>query len=276
MVLFFNVLIKSCVNDFKNCLLVLGFFFFVSYLWQDVGEHVAARTVKQEEGHAHKVHCSRERSRAAWQAIEEYLMPFVEREQYQISSKCRLHPSNDLFRDQEEHKIHVDINEWKCGYCKKHFRAEKYLDQHFDNRHYNLLNISDGKCMADLCGALHCDFMMDSKSTKTKCNPAAVAKNRHLCESLADSCFPLNQGPSASRLHELFLHQFCDAHTCSGNKKLFPKGGKKKTSVFYLAISILTMMMIPLFYLIVYLHQSEMRKGTQELRRISKRKTKPS
>lgn len=29
------------------------------------------RTVKQEEGHAHKVHCSRERSRAAWQAIEE-------------------------------------------------------------------------------------------------------------------------------------------------------------------------------------------------------------
>ncbi|KAJ6869148.1 hypothetical protein NC651_034038 [Populus alba x Populus x berolinensis] len=200
-------------------------------LSQDVGEHVAARTVKQEEGHAHKVHCSRERSRAAWQAIEEYLMPFVEREQYQISSKCRLHPSNDLFRDQEEHKIHVDINEWKCGYCKKHFRAEKYLDQHFDNRHYNLLNISDGKCLADLCGALHCDFMMDSKSTKTKCNPAAVAKNRHLCESLADSCFPLNQGPSANRLHELFLHQFCDAHTCSGKRNLFPKGGK--VEVFY-------------------------------------------
>ena len=29
------------------------------------------RAVKQEEGHAHKIHCSRERSRAAWQAIEE-------------------------------------------------------------------------------------------------------------------------------------------------------------------------------------------------------------
>ncbi|KAJ6676554.1 TRANSCRIPTION FACTOR C2H2 FAMILY-RELATED [Salix viminalis] len=258
-------------------ILLLVSLLFKQILSQDVGEHVAARTIKQEEEHGHKVHCSRERSRAAWQAIEEYLMPFVERERYQILSKCRLHPSNDLFRDQEEHKIHVDINEWKCGYCKKSFRAEKYLDQHFDNRHYNLLNISDSKCLADLCGALHCDFMMDSKSTKTKCNPAAVAKNRHLCESLADSCFPLSQGPSASRLHELFLHQFCDAHTCSGKRKLFPKGGKKETSVFYLAISILTMMMIPLFYLIVYLHQSEMRKGTQELRRIPKvgRKTKP-
>lgn len=72
--------------------------------------------------------------------IMQYLMPFVEKEKYQISPQCRLHPSNDLFRDQEEHKIHVDVNEWRCGYCKKIFRAEKYLDQHFDNRHYNLLN----------------------------------------------------------------------------------------------------------------------------------------
>ncbi|KAF5476618.1 hypothetical protein F2P56_003350 [Juglans regia] len=247
---------------------------------QDSEGSAAARTLNQEQDqeHAHEVHCSRERSRAAWEVIEEYLMPFVEREDYQISSKCRLHPDNDLFRDQEQHKIHVDINEWKCGYCKKSFRAEKFLDQHFDNRHYNLLNISHGKCLADLCGALHCDTMMNTKSRKTKCNPAAAARNRHLCESLADSCFPVHLGPSASRLHDLFLRQFCDAQTCSGKQKPFPKGGRKKTSVFYLAISILTLMLLPIFYLIVYLHQSEMRKKTQELRRISKigQKAKPS
>ncbi|KAL0425305.1 UNVERIFIED_CONTAM: hypothetical protein Sradi_1065300 [Sesamum radiatum] len=140
---------------------------------------------------------------------DEYLLPFVEREKYQLSSRCRLHPNNDIFRDQEEHKIHVDINDWQCGYCKKVFRAEKFLDQHFDNRHYNLLNVSHGKCLADLCGALHCDFMMNSQSRKTKCNPAAAARNRHLCEvvlavsmqDLADSCFPVNEGPSVARLH---------------------------------------------------------------------------
>ena len=39
------------------------------------------------------------------------------------------------------------------------------------------------KCLADLCGALHCDFvLMSSKKGKSKCNPAAAAKNRHLCE----------------------------------------------------------------------------------------------
>lgn len=41
---------------------------------------------------------------------------------------------------------------------------------------------TDTKCLADLCGALHCDFVLSSKKPKSKCNPAAVAKNRHLCE----------------------------------------------------------------------------------------------
>ncbi|OWM90569.1 hypothetical protein CDL15_Pgr014872 [Punica granatum] len=229
----------------------------------------AARTLKQVDEHAHEVHCSRERSRAAWEITEEYLMPFVEQEKYQISQACRLHPENDMFRDQEEHKIHVDINEWRCGYCKKSFRAEKFLDKHFDSRHYNLLNVSSSKCLADLCGALHCDFIINSKSTKTKCNPAAAARNRHLCESLADRCFPVSQGLSASRLHEFFLRQFCDAHTCNGKKKPFAKGGKKHTSIFYLAISILTLMLLPLFYIIIYLSQRDMR-GKQELKRIKK------
>ncbi|KAI3745605.1 hypothetical protein L6452_08006 [Arctium lappa] len=186
----------------------------------------AISEVQRSEEHTIEVHCSRERSRAAYKVIEEYLIPFIERENYQMSHKCKLHPSNDIFREQEEHKIHVDVNEWRCGYCKKSFRAEKFLDQHFDNRHYNLLNVSGSNCLAELCGALHCDHVTNSVVPKTKCNPAAAARNRHLCESLADSCFPVHQGPSASRLHELFLRQFCDAHTCSGNIKPFPRGGR--------------------------------------------------
>ncbi|XP_007037874.2 PREDICTED: uncharacterized protein LOC18605039 isoform X1 [Theobroma cacao] len=245
---------------------------------QGLEESAAARTLQQEPHHTNEVHCSRERSRAAWKIIEDYLMPFLEEEGFQISTKCRLHPDNDLFRDQEQHKINLDVNEWRCGYCKKSFRAENFLDQHFDDRHYNLLNVNQSKCLADLCGALHCDFVMNSKSLKAKCNPAAVARNRHLCESLADSCFPITQGPSASRLHELFLHQFCDAHTCSRKKKPFPKGGKKQTSVLYMATSILILMLLPIFYLLYYLYQREMNRGTQVLRRVSQvgRKTKPS
>lgn len=71
----------------------------------------------------------------------QYLMPLVEKEKYQVSRSCRLHPDNDIYRDQEHHKIHVDINDWQCGYCRKRFYEEKYLDKHFDDRHYNLLNV---------------------------------------------------------------------------------------------------------------------------------------
>lgn len=237
---------------------------------------VGTRTLMQEVIPKHEVHCSRERSRTAWGIIEEYLMPFVELEEYQIPNKCRLHPDNDIFREQEQHKIHVDTNEWRCGFCKKSFYAEKYLDQHYDNRHYNLINDIQGRCLADLCGALHCDAVIESKKTKNKCNPVAVAKNRHLCESLADTCFPINHGTSASHLHELFLRQFCDSHTCEGRKKLFPRGGRKQTSVLYLACCVLIVLLLPIFYLLVWLHQRDMRAGTQGLKRISKKGQKSS
>ncbi|XP_015879033.2 uncharacterized protein LOC107415251 [Ziziphus jujuba] len=240
-------------------------------------ESTTSRTPKQELGDAVEVHCSRERSRAAWKIIEEYLMPFVDKERYQLSRRCRLHPDNDLYRDQEQHKIRLDINEWQCGYCKKSFYEEKYLDKHFDNRHYNLLNVSHSRCLADVCGALHCDHVMDI-SLKTKCNPAAAARNHLLCESLADSCFPVNEGPSASRLHEFFLRQFCDAHTCKGNQKPFSRGRKKRMNIFYLIVSILTILLLLLFYTYMYLYQRGIKRGPQKLIRVSQsgRKKKPS
>ncbi|KAF5740445.1 hypothetical protein HS088_TW11G00514 [Tripterygium wilfordii] len=196
-------------------------------------------------------------------------MPFVEKERYQISTRCRLHPDNDLYRDQERHKFHVQLNEWQCGYCKKTFYEEKYLDKHFESRHYDLLNATRSRCLADLCGALHCDLVMGSQPRKTKCNPAAVARNKHLCESLADGCFAVNEGPSASRLHEFFLRQFCDSHTCAGGQKPFSKGRKKKRSTLYIAFAILLLMLLPLFYTFIYLYQRGIKRGTQGLKRIS-------
>nr|XP_029150993.1 uncharacterized protein LOC112790059 isoform X2 [Arachis hypogaea] len=197
----------------------------------------AGRTLQQEQDGNHQIHCSRERSRAAQKIIQEYLMPFVEKEKYHISRSCKFHPDNDLYRDQEQHKSHININEWQCGYCKKIFYEEKYLDQHFDNRHSNLLNLS-----------------------------------------LADSCFPVNDGPAASRLHEFFLHQFCDAHSCTGSRKPFSRGRRKKTNAFYIVASILLLMLLLLYYLYIYLYQRGMKRETQLLRRITQtgRKKKPS
>ena len=80
-----------------------------------------------------------------------------------------------------------------------------------------------------------------------------------LLQSLADSCFLISQSPLENRLHgilyvskrngmlflllvtysellmillvELFLRQFCDAHTCSGGSKPFSRGGRVRLHI---------------------------------------------
>lgn len=92
-------------------------------------------------------------------------------------------------------------------------------------------------------------------------------------QSLANTCFPVSQGPAASRLHgneksfkvnlllvksttcllnypvwffdfsvieEHFLRQFCDAHTCTGKNKPFPRGGKVKICQVFFAVTIVS------------------------------------
>ncbi|CAF1934427.1 unnamed protein product [Brassica oleracea var. botrytis] len=100
-----------------------------------------------------------------------------------------------LHQSLTKHKVHVDVYEWKCGYCRKSFNEDKFLDQHFATRHFNLLN------------------------TNTSYDNSVML-------------IPVLE-----------------------KNKPFPRGGKKKSGVFYLAVSILTLMLLPLFYLLVFLHQ---------------------
>ena len=39
----------------------------------------------------------------------------MDKEKDQLPRKCRFRPDDDMFREQEEHKIHFGINEWCCG-----------------------------------------------------------------------------------------------------------------------------------------------------------------
>ncbi|XP_057719482.1 uncharacterized protein LOC130933894 [Arachis stenosperma] len=143
---------------------------------------------------------------------------------------------------------------------------------------------NQSQCLADLCGALHCDIEINFGLKKSKCNPAVAARNKHLCENLADSCFPVNDGPAACRLHEFFLHQFCDAHSCTGSRKPFSRGHRKKTNAFYIVAfdAAATLLSLYLLYLLVirflFLSYRGMKRETQLLRRISQtgRKKKPS
>ncbi|KAJ0051349.1 hypothetical protein Pint_02892 [Pistacia integerrima] len=49
---------------------------------------------------------------------------------------------------------------------------------------------------------------------------------------------------------------------------------QKQTSITYVTLSILALMVLPLFYIFVYLYQRGIRRGTQALKRISESKQK--
>ncbi|CAK9214698.1 unnamed protein product [Sphagnum troendelagicum] len=253
---------------------------------QLITEKVGNRQQKQEEEKG-RVHCSRSRTRIVREILSEYLLPFLEPEQYNLSStSCRLHPDNDIFREQEEKIERLHPMQWQCGYCKKVFRSQNFLDTHFDNRHSSMLDTSPNRCLADLCGALHCDYfdsLSNSKRKKVTCKPAVVDRNLHLCEVLANTCFPIEQSAVAQRLNDFFKRQFCDAHTCDKQLKPFARGsGIYKNRSLYFAISLFTLFILAIYYLAVYIHNRDLGMKRKSLRRLSQQahikmhKAKPS
>ncbi|XP_024357038.1 uncharacterized protein [Physcomitrium patens] len=228
------------------------------------------RQLQEEKG---RVHCSRSRSRTVRAIVSEYLMPFVKDQKYTLPKTCRLHPDNDVYHEQEENMIELRPMQWQCGYCKKIFRNQGFLDLHFDNRHSEKLEPSSNSCLADACGALHCDYY-NSLSSKPQiqatCKLAVVEKNRHSCEVLANTCFPADHSPAAQRLNHFFKRQFCDAHTCKKKLKIFPSGSgiNRNKSLIY-ALTLFTVIVLAIFYAILYLIKRDTNLLRKGLRRAS-------
>ncbi|KAH9535124.1 hypothetical protein CY35_17G037600 [Sphagnum magellanicum] len=133
--------------------------------------------------------------------------------------------------------------------------------------------LSANRCLADFCGALHCDYvdgLSNSKWKKTTCKPAVVDRNRHLCEVLANNCFPKEQSAAAQWLNDFFKRQFCDAHTCDKQLQPFPHGSvKREDSSLYFAICILTLFILAIVYFVVCLQNRDLSMTRISLRRLS-------
>ncbi|KAH9535127.1 hypothetical protein CY35_17G037600 [Sphagnum magellanicum] len=260
----------------RTCLLL---FVMLALCWNKFsvsadGYRAAEERQRKQEEEKGRVHCSRSRSRTVQEILSKYLLPFVEIQKYNLSSNsCRLHPNNDIFHEQEEKIEHLRPMQWQCGYCHKVFRTQTYLDSHFDNRHSSMLGTSANRCLADFCGALHCDYvdgLSNSKWKKTTCKPAVVDRNRHLCEVLANNCFPKEQSAAAQWLNDFFKRQFCDAHTCDKQLQPFPHGSvKREDSSLYFAICILTLFILAIVYFVVCLQNRDLSMTRISLRRLS-------
>eukprot|EP00238_Polyblepharides_amylifera_P001502 CAMPEP_0196572184 /NCGR_PEP_ID=MMETSP1081-20130531/2267_1 /TAXON_ID=36882 /ORGANISM="Pyramimonas amylifera, Strain CCMP720" /LENGTH=177 /DNA_ID=CAMNT_0041889401 /DNA_START=305 /DNA_END=838 /DNA_ORIENTATION=+ len=145
-----------------------------------------------------------------------------------MTAQCALHKHKDMFREHEEHKYELRRSQWKCNYCGKIFRTEAFLDTHFENRHSDHIPKGAEVCLADYCDLIHCDhdhpLRVKHEHNFFACKPTDVEGKRHLCEAIAQKCFPREEGPDLANMHDFFVRQFCEAHTCSPARQMFPDG----------------------------------------------------
>jgi len=92
-----------------------------------------------------------------------------------LPESCQLNPKFDLYAEQESNKREEYRGDWKCVFCRKHFKSEFYLDRHMHNMHQDKLaaNATSTTCLADLCPVFGCE-------PQSKSYQAQVAASRAL------------------------------------------------------------------------------------------------
>mmetsp|Transcript_519 Transcript_519/g.1116 ORF Transcript_519/g.1116 Transcript_519/m.1116 type:complete len:272 (+) Transcript_519:146-961(+) len=221
--------------------------------------------------------CSRDKSRKARAILDVYLHPFlVESHKGNMSEECVLQPHRDMYREHELNKKEVRRSQWKCLFCSKMFRSEDYLDKHFDNRHLSAIPEGAEVCLGDYCDVLHCDHdhPVHSKfSALFSCKSSDMARRRHHCEAIAHKCFPPEAGLNIAHLHDFFVHQFCDAHTCESGRLLFPGGMGGAGNKWIYIMTFIMIVGLGILYSCIYLYQRDIPMA-QDLRRVRPQKSK--
>jgi len=242
--------------------------------------------------------CERARARQARAILNEEVYPVVEKRSYQLPSSCPLARQQDMYLDNELHKKEVRYQNWRCTYCNKVFKAEHFLERHFEHRHpYTIMR--DGVCLADYCETLACDLNLPEGGgllggSQSGCSQKLMQRRRHKCQSVVDACFPPHHSNLANELHHYFEELYCSHLVCNevghslvaaplpatllksaarrkgANKDELRAGGWKK---LYVVLGVLFSLILVIFYLGMCLYRKDI-SIVADLRKLSNSKRK--
>ncbi|XP_071481487.1 uncharacterized protein [Diadema antillarum] len=164
--------------------------------------------------------CSRIKSRTAYSILEKSFLSIMEKEGLQPGPECPLKQDRNMYWDNERHKASEASNNWQCLYCAKAFYSERFLDNHFVNKHPNtVFRGANAVCLADHCDYLRCDVISESK--KSSYWEEALCKQRELedlnkkCQSIMKMCIPPQvTGTDRYELLEEMKTAVCSYLTC--------------------------------------------------------------
>lgn len=202
-----------------------------------------------------------------------------------LPESCQLHPSVDLYAEQEAHKKEVTRGDWRCLLCGKHFRSEFYIDRHMHNKHTEKLSGSGTSiCLADLCPIFGCtgkeersrglpppgprrsassssfpqtgaikDRSKKDFAGESTCTQEEVERSKYRCEVLAKRCFGSLSDGGKTEAH--FHRTVCKRLHCQGGllRGILPEdgvGGGGGNFVFWLLRALLAALI--LLFLLAY------------------------
>ncbi|XP_026282865.2 uncharacterized protein LOC113209523 isoform X1 [Frankliniella occidentalis] len=107
-----------------------------------------------------KISCPRDSARIVRKLIQKKWLPVLEKRSVKLGLECPFHPSRDIFGAQQAAKQQHRPSQWACAFCGKSFYTEHHLDQHFDSRHRDSINMAeDAVCLADYCDVMRCEVL---------------------------------------------------------------------------------------------------------------------
>jgi hypothetical protein len=178
--------------------------------------------------------CSRRLSRQVNKFLHEQVLPLLfgsnndgADHMANLPEECMLNTKSHMYYYQELNKS-VGYDTHNCGYCKKKFVSEYYLDRHMDNKHGDKIPTDSYHCLADLAPifGIPSNAGVETSSSVSdrdvyvasfgtfgdKCDVNVIEKLGYKCTALARSCFKENDEKMA--LMTIFVETICNKLQC--------------------------------------------------------------
>lgn len=165
--------------------------------------------------------CPRDRCRNVRNILQKEMYLPSRAYNYELPATCPISPITDQYAIHEDHKKRVRYRQHQCLFCQKTFRSEYWLDLHMERKHSAEVPENATGCLADYCEIFKCDNNEDDDKQKTigpnLCEANIMKTKRLSCLALINKCFPVEQSKIAHRLHDQFVHKYCDVLECQTN-----------------------------------------------------------
>lgn len=227
---------------------------------QLIGIVVVLLTVVHVAYNADFTTCPRDRSRIVRKLVASELLPLYEKVDASVPLTCKYHGEYDMYLQQELQKLEETHSKWTCQYCGKAFYNERFLDNHFTNRHVQYIKQGpDIVCLSDLCDVFRCEVILHKNEPKywdnALCREKQLAEYYGKCIGLVKQCIPESLTKMDRHIFfEKLNETLCSYLTCDKFWILPHSEAHPVSLALYIVATSMLIFGILIYYYVAYTH----------------------